>query len=430
MKFSKILIITSSGGGGLLQTANAKEQEHVLKNPELAIVKIDLLKDWIWKPLGRYFINFWNKAQKKGDVKAQRFCANGQFWLDVFFHPIFFCFAVRTIIKENIDHIIDTQVLATSAIVKAARILNWLRKKQVKVEKVLVDLPTSQATHFFGPIKRMSDTNRNLIILTTIQPLLKEGENEEAFWRKNCNLRLDQIQYEDVYVRQAFLKYKKKARSEKPIDILIRTKNNEEKKLIKECSGKGWIVLIEKENEMVFALDPEVHMITLLLGSQPAKNGTLNYVKKWIELAPNFTQKTVLFVFCADHELNQNSLFKLVSEYVTSIKKYPKMLSIVPFSFQKEDVIAALFHRSNVTCTRSGGQTAMELMCVSTGEMWIHSEAKGENPTTEELLNGILGWESASALYLQKVKGAKIVTPETFVKCHKCNLQEGATGGS
>jgi hypothetical protein len=52
----------------------------------------------------------------------------------------------------------------------------------------------------------------------------------------------------------------------------------------------------------------------------------------------------------------------------------------------------------------------MELMCVSTGSIWIHSEAK----KGQDLVKGIPGWEAASALYLQKLRGAKIVAPNTI----------------
>ena len=59
----------------------------------------------------------------------------------------------------------------------------------------------------------------------------------------------------------------------------------------------------------------------------------------------------------------------------------------------------------------------MELMCVSSGEMWIHSETKKkseqkEDLSLEQLLEGIPGWEAANALYLKKVCNAKIIAPE------------------
>jgi hypothetical protein len=59
----------------------------------------------------------------------------------------------------------------------------------------------------------------------------------------------------------------------------------------------------------------------------------------------------------------------------------------------------------------------MELMCVARGEIGIHSEAKkgkAGDISLEELLKGIPGLEAANALYLQKIRGAKIVTPETI----------------
>ena len=123
-----------------------------------------------------------------------------------------------------------------------------------------------------------------------------------------------------------------------------------------------------------------------------------------------------LFVFCANHESGQKSLLRKVSEAVHQSCSYPKNLTVVPMSFQSDDVIAPLFFRSDMTCTRSGGQTAMELLSVSKGEIWVHSEAVVKNRplTEEELLAGIPGWESANAAYLQHVRGAKIVTTDTF----------------
>ena len=82
----KILIITSSGGGGLIQTANAKEQESREKYPGVEIVRKDLLKDWVWKPMGRCFINLWNQSQRRGNVAVQRIWVSSQFLADFFLH--------------------------------------------------------------------------------------------------------------------------------------------------------------------------------------------------------------------------------------------------------------------------------------------------------------------------------------------------------
>ena len=120
----------------------------------------------------------------------------------------------------------------------------------------------------------------------------------------------------------------------------------------------------------------------------------------------------------------KSSLFTKVADYIDQMDDYPRSLSIIPFSFQRDDVIAPLFYRSDLSCTRSGGQTAMELMSVCSGDMWVHSEARSDKrPLTQrELLQGIPAWEAANAVYLQKIRGAKIVTPETFVQHAKEKL--------
>ena len=417
----KILIITSSGGGGLIQTANAKEQEIRANHPNSVIVRRDLMKDWMFDWMGRYCINKWNLAQQRGDVAAQTFCVWAQCLAEYLFWPNLFFGTLLTALKEDIDHVIDTQPIGTSPIIRALRIFNWRRKKRVCLQKVLVDLPTKRCTHFFRPIKNLSKKNRPFLRLTTIIPLLEEGQTGEEFWQTNCRLSEKEVQYEDVYVRQSFLKCKGKGRAVDPVTLKVRYKNNEEIQLMRKTFERGSIKATIQEGEVDFQLMPQDRLFTVLLGSQPANEATLNYVKKFAQLvAESGSPKipTHLFVFCSDHKTGERSLFRRVADFTETMKEYPKHFSIVPFSFQNDDVIAPLFSRSHITCTRSGGQTAMELMCVSNGEIWIHSEAKkdaeGNELSMQELLQGIPGWESANAVYLQKLRGAKIVTPETF----------------
>ena len=406
-KRKKLLIITSSGGGGLIQTANAKEQAALAKDPHVAIVRKDLLKDWT--PFASFCTNFWNQAQQKGRLSAQMICVYGQPVADFFFFPWRFFHALKTFFGEQVDGIIDTQPLGTSAIVKALRIYNRFKQKQVRIEKVVVDLPTKKATHFFRPIKKLSKKNRRLLSLTSIPPLLEEGETAEEFWQKTCGLAENEINFEEPYIRHAFLQYKKKNRPAKTMQFFIRVKNSEELQLMQNALERGPIDAQAREGAVDFHIEPEDRVFTILLGSQPAKVATLNYVTQFAQIAKENPHLRIhLFAFCADHQEGEESLYRQVSAFATALKEYPPNLTIIPFSFQKEDVIAPLFFRSDLTCTRSGGQTAMELMSVSTGEIWIHSEAK----PGQDLLKGIPGWEAASALYLKKLYGAKIVTPE------------------
>lgn len=419
----KVLIITSSGGGGLLQAAQAKEQEIRLQSPEILVVRRDLLKDWFGKKLGTYFANRWNHAQLKGDVAAQAFCIWAQSVADWIFWPYLFCCALYTLFKEDADRLIDTQPMGTSAILQALQIFNRRKKKQIFLEKVLVDLPTKKATHFFQPIKALSAQKKKLLKLITIAPMLEEGQTAEQFWQENCRLSEKEICYEDVYVRQAFRHYQKKEKAKESIELKIRFQSLEEMAAMRKSFERGKIQVKILEKEVHFQIAPQDRVIAILLGSQPANVATLNYVKGFIELAKEEKKDKRaihLFVFCADYEKGKNCLFEKVVDLVSKAKGFPKHLSVVPFSFQKDDAIAPLFYRSDITCTRSGGQTAMELMCVSRGEIWIHSEAKKEKGQREplkqdQLLAGIPGWESASAVYLERFYQAKIVTPETFL---------------
>src|SRR3989344_5789292 len=143
-KPTKLLIITSSGGGGLLQAAVAKEQEVKAKDPNIQIVKRDVLKDWVWKALGRFIIIYWNGAQRRGLVKAQFFIVRFQWIFEIFSWPTFFYKTLKILYQENIDRVIDTQVIGTSAILKAIRIFNRKMGKNVVLEKIVVDLPTKK----------------------------------------------------------------------------------------------------------------------------------------------------------------------------------------------------------------------------------------------------------------------------------------------
>lgn len=413
-KPKKMLVITSSGGGGLLQVATAKEQEAKVTDPSLVILRKDVMKDWIWKGLGSFFVFCWNTAQIRGNVSFQKFCVWGQKVIEYFLWPNYFFCALYLLFKEDVDRVVDTQPMGTAPILRAIRIFNRVRSKKLVLEKVLVDLPTKKATHFFGPIKKLSKQNRKHLKLVTIDPLLEEGQTREDFWQTHCKLSDSEVQYEDVFVRQSFKKYQGVGRATDVKDLRIRFKEAEELKLMRRVFSRGGPVVKEGDREVTFSVLPQDRVATVLLGSQPSAEGTVNYVKGFVELASLVSSRIYLFVFCSHFE---NTIFQQVVEWVESVENYPKNLVVVPFSFQLDDVIAPLFSRSDLTCTRAGGGTAMELICVSNGEIWIHSETKIKNkePTIEELLQGIPGWEAASAVYLQKIYGAKIVTPQTFL---------------
>lgn len=415
----KVLIITSSGGGGLLQAAIAKEQEVKSKNPTAKLTRRDMMRDWYWKSVGRYGVRQWDKAQREGNVKKLEWLLAWQSTGDIIFWPWVFYRALRTFFKEEIDHVIDTQPLGTSAVLLALRIYNRRRKKSVILEKVAVDLPTRLNTHYFAPIRKLSKRNRELLKLITIPPLTDSlQQTTEEFWRKHCRLSSESVIYEYYPVRQSFRKVQGRQRDGKEFCFEAKLANSDEGLLLaKAVEGKDLSLEIDGLTAR-FKIAPKARVIILLLGSQPAFSATLGYVRQIQMLMKKIDGPSSLFVLCAEHFPKEDSLLKQVSDIAQTCSN--KDLSVVPLSFQLDAVIASLFYRSDLTCTRSGGQTMMELMCTTRGEYWIHSESKKEHGRThdltlDELLKGIPGWEAGNALYLKRYFDAKVVTPLT---CH------------
>lgn len=421
-KSRRVLIISSSGGGGCIQAAVAKEQEERARDPNVVVIKRDMMKDWYVKLIGKFGVSAWNLGQRKGNVFLLECLQKCQPAGDVMFWLQYFYRFLKTVLKENVDHVIDTQPQGTSAFLCALRIYNRLRKKNTILEKIVVDLPTEKNTHFFRPIKSLSKKNKKLLRIVTIPPLLKQGQSAEDFWRRNCDLSERDVVYQKFVVRRAFRKIQGKKREEAEFSITARFDNDDERRILFRTFQRGSMRAEFGENNVRFFIDPQDKVVTILLGSQPSQEATLGYVRRFLRLANEsgaIRTPVHLFVFCSYHKMGEESLLREVADLVLRMKDYPSHVTVVPLGFQDDETVAQVFFRSDLTCTRSGGQTSMELMCVSQGEIWIHSEAKkpagqaGEL-TLDQMLKGIPGWEAGSALYLQKLWNAKIVTPETF----------------
>lgn len=414
-KIKTFLIITSSGGGGLLQSANAQAQRLRKEDPNSKIIVKDLMLEWLGRFLGTIFSGWWNKSQKKGKVYFQVLLAYCQRAADYIFWPIIFVKALRTLIKEDVDYVYDTQVLSTSAIIKAVRAYNFLSKKELFVKKIFVDLPSKKSTHYYNNIKRLSKKDKKYIFVSTIEPQLEKDQTQAEFWMKYCSLPLDKICYKSYPIRLGFDSYLNKVKE--PIDYKIKTKaqNDEEMRVIEKVVSFGNIESNKSTCGFEFIIKPTDFLITVLLGSQPAFDGTISYVQNLINFVKEnkIKKNLVIFPYCSKFE---DGLIKKMHDMILKVKDLPKNLTIIPMSFQDEDVIALLFFRSDITITRSGGQTAVELLRVSKAKICIHSEYKGKDPTEKNLLKGIPAWEAGAADYMKELMNASIITPDLFTK--------------
>lgn len=404
----KILLITSSGGGGLLQSAIAIEQDERKKDPNVFILKKDLLMEWTGGLIGLFGRFFYNWTQRAGKVTLTNIFVNLNMYAEYLFFPIVFFAVLINLFKFKIDRVIDNQPMSTSAIIKAIRVYCHFTKKDIILEKVLVDLPTKEYGQLFKAFKKLSSKDRSKIKLITIEPLLDKEKSNEQFWQKYCNFSEKQIVYKRYIIRESFKAFQNKPFPTSNFDILIHT--NKERDIIERCASFGTISMKEKEEGLKFTIGPNDKLFIILLGSQPSSNAIFRYTKEFISaIVPNDT-KYDLFIF-ADKFNSKNNLFSKILQLIESTPNYPSNLSIIPMSFQKDDVIAPLFFRSNLTITRSGGHTIMELMAVARNERWIHSETK-DSSTFEHLLKGIPCWEKGNAEYFCKKNNADIVTPD------------------
>lgn len=432
---SSLLVITTSGGGGHLQAANAKITEERLKNPQTPIVIHDVLANAGGRGLGRFMINnIWDKAQRKGAVRALEFWAGVSPLFDLFFWiPVFFQ-VLHKLFKHHVHHVVDTQPLCLSPITYAVRIYNFAKNRSVHIEKILTELPTGYASHYLSPIKRLCRKNRQMIHLVTTRPLLEKHETDTHFWQEHCGLPLENISYAGFPIRPSFKTYQQQEKVTASLVLRITLKTPEEKLLMQDLFSRESEVAFFETSALVLTIAPADKVTTLMLGSQPVQKASLHYVQTFIDgvrESPNKTLRHYLFVFCSHKTLEDTPLQQKIHDLIMSSSYYPSNLFIIPMSSQTDDVIAPLYFRSDATLTKAGGITAMELMAVARGKIWIHHEDKVtlleklllQTPLTKPFsYKGMPKWEYGNATYLEEMKGAQIVSPETFSKASKAYL--------
>lgn len=419
MSDKSILILTLTGGGGHIQAAKAKYYETKASRPDALILEQDVLFDWVSKYLGVIVKHLWGSAQAKGNVFFLVWLSSGLRLADIIFWIPLFLSALKTCIKHDLDRIIDTQPLGTSAIIKAIRLIKWWKGKEIAYEKVITDLPTKEVKHFFSGIKHLSPKDRPFLKVLTTKPILEKGETESLFWETNCNLSIDSILYQSLPLRPAFSQYTNK-KSLLSIDISFPSPSDLH--LTHKIISQSFLTVGRFKDHLSIPIAPEDKVSLIMLGANPNPNAILSYVNHFIRILKEPlepTRKDLLFIFCSSQVFIKPSLREELLRLVQTTKNYPKNLSIIPISHQNDQIIAPLLHRSNATLTKSGGLTSMELLTVSNGKIWIHQEPPAYTLPkiflkTKPFHEGMPPWERGNARYLEIKKGAKLITPTTF----------------
>ncbi len=421
-----VLIITLTGGRGHLEAAEVKADKLRAQDPSTSITQIDIFLD-CFGVVGRFFALLWDFSQRKGFARVQDFFTWAIPFADMLFFPFIFSRILYTLVNKKIDRIIDTQNIGTSAIVQAIHWARKITKKPLILEKVLTELPTEQACHFFRPIKKLSKKHRSMVQLMSTTPLTRKNQTNEDFWLETCGLTSSSIKAEGFPLRPHFSKFMDTpVSSSEPLDLEIALHSKGEKELITNTIAKGSLEPSVRDRTILIRIEPTDVVSTILLGSQPTEFATLGYARAYIEAMRQHKprERHLLFVFCNHHFDHRHTLLKRMHDMVQKTKNYPSKITIIPMCFQEASFLAPLYSRSQATFTRSGGLTSMELLSVAKGQIWIHTESRHDHTDQEKHGFGMPCWEWGNATYLKEKKGAKLITPDSFLTSCKSFFTE------
>lgn len=419
----KCLILTNSGGNGHLQCAKTLGAEIKAKFPNAEIVQVDVFEDFFGPIIGRFFAERWNGVQRTGDIARQELLISSMSFVhNLFFIPIFLQ-ALRLLFKGEFTQVIDTQNISMKAIIRAVRFYNKWTGKHLFIEKMITDLPTRDTTLYFPFIKKLSRKDKEILQIKTTKPLLSGEKSDAEFWQKYCRLDMDKIEYAPLPIRFEFQKYANKPKErEIPLPLTMTFPDKKSHEDFLKTISFGSLQTTRKDLSTSLLIEAEDVVSIIMLGVNPNKSAILSYLKTYIEILSKQTYKSrrdIIFVLCAKNPPNTISLQQRILELVSSIKNYPPHLTILPLPYQEDAIIAPLLYRSDMSITKCGGITAMELLSVCHGRILIHRE-RPANGTPKFLLNrptvrsGMPPWELGNLRYLRSIKGAQIITPETF----------------
>lgn len=394
----RFLILTIHCGGGHLAAANAKIQNIVDTHPKAVIDCKDTLLDWFIYPFGKLMSGMYNKAQKNGNVSRQELLAKGQYLCECVVFIPFFLRCTYSLLTTDVDAIIDTQVLGTSAIIKAIRVAEFFGKKPIRYEKYITEIPTPAAKHFLSPLKRLSNKDRQYVHVFSQKPLLTTDIDDCAFWKTHARMPLSQITYSAPPIRNAFFDVEKKDSNA----ILIKTSSVYEYAQLSSLVGETGK---SSPTHSEIAIHVKGTLAYIMLGARPQEKATKMYVDAFSEYAKIHKKTITLVVLCGAFSESSSALFSSICNIA---KKSTPYITIIPCTTQSGLTIAKLFNTASFAVTRAGGLTTMEHIVASKGKVFIHCEH-----SIEESRKNMPSWERGNAEYLIQKLDASFITPAT-----------------
>ncbi len=386
-----LLFWARSGGGHRTAMRAVEQQKRLEYNGNLTAHEVDVTGPKILGFLGDLAVNAWDSAQTSGNISYLERHAWWGWLAEILMYPIVY-FRTKWLLQSlavEPEFVVSTQAFCINAIVSAMRTVNHERGWNMHMDVYLTDMPSKKASHFFPSVKKLSNDESlcRLVTLHAAKPITKANETEEEFWKKYIG-KVKVITSDQFPIRQAFLKVEdlKNKLSQPALDI-------------------PFVLNRENEGPINAHIKQEDKLAFLMLGSVPTTESVHEWLKIFVKESKegrHLNRTNHFFIYCGKPESNLWKSIKAEIETLKAQGKIPDNCNIVPFTDQQDPVIALLMARCDLSITRSGGITSMELYHLAMSDIpkrpnkktLIHSEGlffpKKAVPDAKEFVDSIL----------------------------------------
>lgn len=403
------------------------------------IFQYDVLKNWV--PLGKRAVEYNNAIARNGDIDAQRFLMNLQGLADTIYAPFIVVNLIRALLATKASLVVDTQVMGTKAIVRAVRFVNWVNRTKIAkgkrqiitIRKVMTDLPTQYAMHFYNGLRQLDANDRKLITIESLPPIISPPAHldesrlsdrqiehyRNSFW----SIQLGDIsgfsfQYCQAPIRPAFLEKMDIIKKEGTLTIGVNTVD--ELKTLESIAGFSHTE--EIIGELPGSLSQQkgaFNIASIILGSTGgiAMKSYIDCFARKAQESQSKKENTFCFIFCGRHEQGRVDFYNDIKEHINKLSS--NHITMIPLGFQDDHQTASILALSDTIIARSGGILAMELLQIleSNTECYLHSAQNSPRPSnvsnSNHLLMGMVDWEKGNALYLMEKKPVRLISVNT-----------------
>ncbi len=345
-----LLFWARSGGGHRTAMQAIKQQKQIEYNNDLTAHDVDVTGPKMLGFLGDWAVNAWDSAQASGNISYLERHAWWGWLAEIIMYPIVY-FRTKWLLQSlavEPEFVVSTQAFCINAIVSAMRTVNHERGWNMHMDVYLTDMPSKKASHFFPSVKKLSndDSLCQMVTLHAPKPFIKPNETEDAFWQKYVG-KVKVITPDKFPIRQAFL-----------------NTENLKNALLQPSLDLPFVLNREDEGPINTHIKQEDKLAFLMLGSVPTNESVHEWLKEFVSASKEGAQKGRVhhfFIYCG---FPGSALWQSVKAKVEELKsqgKIPDNCNIVPFTNQQDPAIALLMARSDLSITRSGGITSMEL---------------------------------------------------------------------